>query len=441
MGLSRSLATGASSLGAHQKRFDIISNNLANANTVGFKHSRVNFQDQISQTMKYGTAPDASGGVGIGGINSQQVGLGVKVGSITKDMSQGVIEVTNRPLDMSINGDGYFVYNKNGKDFYSRAGAVTRDTQGNLVDTATGYYLQGYNVETDAGGRPLTNSANQNILSRSVSNLNIEPGVISQPKQTENIIFNGNLEREYEEGESQTASIKVFDNTGGARNLSITFTKTANPGEFTLSGQIDGLDVALSETALTFNTDGTLSTPFDISITAADLNATLGNTLFDETSPKDINIQLGDPDSITSGSITNFAGISDITASQQDGYEAGDLVGLEVDEKGKVRGTFTNGRNEILGQVVMAKFTNPEALLSMGNNMFSENVNSGIANVGTALENFPSSSIVGRALEQSNVDLTAQFTDIISTQRAFEAASRSITVTDQMLQEVNNLKR
>lgn len=441
MGLSRSLVTGASSLGAHQKRFDVISNNLANANTIGFKNSKVNFQDQLSQTMKYGVAPDSASGVGIGGINSQQVGLGVKIGSITKDMSQGVIETTNRSLDMAINGDGYFVFNKSGKDFFSRAGAVTRDTQGNLVDTATGYHLQGYNVEMDAQGRPLKNSAGVNVLSRSTSNIVIEPGVISQPRQTQNITFNGNLNREMEEGESQTTSIKIFDNTGSARNLAITFTKTANPGEFTLSGQINGEDLALSEATLTFNNDGTLSTPFDLGVTAADLNGALGNTLFDDTTPKDINIQFGDPDSITAGSITNFAGISDITAGQQDGYEAGDLVGLDVDETGKVRGTFTNGRNEILGQVILAKFTNPEALLSMGNNMFSENVNSGIPNYGTAVENFPSTSVIGRALEQSNVDLTAQFTDMISTQRAFEAASRSITVTDQMLQEVNNLKR
>jgi flagellar hook protein FlgE len=428
-------------LTAHQKRFDVISHNLANANTIGFKNSKVNFQDQLSQTMKYGVAPDSSGGVGIGGINSSQIGLGVKIGSITKDMSQGVIETTNRPLDMAINGDGYFVYNKNGKDFFSRAGAVSRDTQGNLVDTGSGYYLQGYNVESDSNGRPIKNSSNQNVLSRSISNINIEPGVISQPKQTENIIFNGNLDRDIEEGTAQTASIKVFDNTGGARNLALTFTKTANPGEFSITGQIDGEDVALSESTLTFNTDGTLASPLDIGLTAADLNATLGNTLFDESTPKDINIQLGNPDSLTAGSITNFSGISDITASQQDGYEAGDLVGLDVDEKGKVRGTFTNGRNEILGQVVIAKFTNSEGLLNMGNNMFSENINSGIPNYGTALENFPSSSIIGRALEQSNVDLTSQFTDMISTQRAFEAASRSITVTDQMLQEVNNLKR
>lgn len=441
MGLSRSLVTGASSLGANQRRFDVISNNLANSNTIGYKNSSVNFQDQISQTMKYGIAPDSSGGVGIGGINAQQIGLGVKIGSITKDMSQGVLETTNRPLDMAINGDGYFVYSKNGKDFFSRAGAVSRDTQGNLVDTATGYYLQGYNVQTDGSGRPVKNSKNQNILENSRENINIAPGVISQPKQTENIMYDGNIERDMEEGEAKTTSIKIFDMTGAPRNLAITFTKTANPGEFTLSGKVDGLDIALSDTALAFKPDGTLDTPMNITVTAADLNSTLGNTLFDEGSPKNINIQFGDPKAITSGSITNFAGISDVTPAQQDGYEAGDLVGLEVDEKGKLVGTFTNGRNEILGQVNIAKFTNPEGLLNAGNNMYSENVNSGVPNIGTALDNFPSSSIAGRALEQSNVDLTTQFTDMISTQRAFEAASRTITVTDQMLSEVTNLKR
>lgn len=439
MGLSRSLGAGASSLRAHQQKFDVISNNLANASTIGFKSSRLNFADQLSQTRFYGQSPDSAGGVGSGGMNPRQIGLGVKVGSIVKDMSQGAIETTNRPLDMALNGEGFFVYSLGGTDMFSRAGATIRDTQGFLVDSNSGAYLQGYNVEMDANGRPLIDAAGNNQLSRSVRNIQIEPGVISQPAQTETVDFRGNLDRTIAEGDSRTTSIKIFDNAGSARELALTFTKTANPGEFTLTGTIGGADIGINET-ITFGDDGTLQTPFNFTLASADLNTALGGaSLFDDTS--DITLNLGDPSSLTTKSITNFSGNTDITAAFQDGYEAGDLVSLAVDQNGKVRGTFTNGRNEILAQVAVAKFTNPGALLKNGNNFYMASPNSGNANIGTALENFPTTSIQGSALEQSNVDLTRQFTDMISTQRAFEAASRTITVSDTMLAEVNNLKR
>lgn len=439
MGLSRSLGTGASSLRAHQQKFNVISNNLANASTVGFKSSRVSFADQLSLTRSYGQSPDVSGGVGTGGINPRQTGLGVKIGSIAKNMAQGSIETTQRPLDMAINGEGFFVYNFNGRNLYSRAGAVSRDTDGFLVDSNTGAFLRGYNVETDGNGRPLTDVNGNNQLARNIDNIRIEPGVISQPNQTSSVELRGNLDRAMEEGESKTTSIQIFDNTGGARELALTYTKTANPGEFTLTGTIGGADIGLNE-VITFGIDGTLQNPFNLNLVSADLNAALGGAiLFDET--QDIDLQLGDPSSLTTRSITNFSGGSDITAYSQDGYEAGELVSLSVDQNGKVRGSFTNGRNEILGQVSVAKFTNPEALLKEGNNFYSPTSNSGNANIGTALENFPSTSIVGSSLEQSNVDLTQEFTEMISTQRAFEAASRTITVSDQLLAEVNNLKR
>jgi flagellar hook protein FlgE len=178
-----------------------------------------------------------------------------------------------------------------------------------------------------------------------------------------------------------------------------------------------------------------------LTVTAADLNAALGGTLFDDTTPNDINITLVDPDGNAFGGLTQYSSPSNATIQSQNGYEAGELLNLEVSPKGEIIGTFTNGQSEVIGQVAIAKFTNPEGLISSGGNFFEASPNAGNPNIGTAGETFPSSSIAGSALEQSNVDLTIEFTEMISTQRAFEAASRTVTVGDQMLAEINQLKR
>ncbi len=440
MGLTRSLSTGASSLRAHQQRFDVISNNLANVNTIGYKSSRAVFQDLLSQTLRFGSSPDSEGGIGLGGINPLQFGLGVKIGAVQKDMSQGIVETTNRPLDMALNGEGMFVYQANGRQLYSRAGAVSRDTEGFLVDTSTGAYLQGYNMQIDANGKIVKDSNGINILNRRVDNLQIPAGVISPPRQTSSIAITGNLNAATPEGEERTTSINIFDNAGGTRTLTLTFVKTANDNEFGVTAQIDGLDVATDESTITFNTDGTLNTPLQLQITASDLNAAIGSVVFDETTPNDLAITLAETDNLLGG-LTQFGGSNTATMIEQDGYQAGDLISLSVDPEGKVWGAFTNGQAEVLGQVVIAKFTNPEGLVKEGNNFYSISPNSGLANIGTAGENFPSTSVIGAALEQSNVDLTREFTDMIATQRAFEAASRTVTVSDQLLGETTLLKR
>jgi len=441
MGLSRSLTTGTSSLRAHQARFDVISNNLANANTIGFKSSRANFSDQLSQVRRHGLSPSGASGTGTGGLNPMEFGLGVKLSSISKDMSQGVNEITNRPLDMALNGDGFFVYNMNNRTMYSRAGAINRDKQGYLVDNMSGAYLQGYNVQKDPDGLKVKDSNYNNILSRKVESIRIEPNIKSEPKQTTSIVMGGNLDKDsMNVGDKKTTSIKVFDNTGGARSINLTFEK-ADDTSFTLTADVDGNPLATSET-VTFGSNGTLQNPFNLIISAADLNSALesdANPLFDTT--RDIDVQLGDKNSLTSGSITNFTGASDITASSQNGYESGSLVGVNVGATGQILGQFTNGQSEVLGQVVVAKFINPEGMTKTGGNFFSTSANSGLPNIGTAGETFPSTTVQGESLEQSNVDLTEQFTEMISTQRAFEAASRTVTVSDQLLAETNQLKR
>ena len=460
MALIRSLTSGTSSLKAHQQRLDVISNNIANVNTIGYKSSRATFAEQFNQSLSIGSSPNTIQGGGIGGIDSVQIGLGVTLGAIKVDFSQGAIQVTNRPTDLALQGDGFFVLERNGQQLFSRAGAFSLDRDGFLVDSATGAFVQGFNLDTDESGLVEKDASGTNILDRSVVNLQISPTFKSAPRQTQEISLAGNINAETTTGEIINSSITIFDNQGAEHVLRMQFTKTATVNEWSLSLFIDGDDanpLAIDPTdsdgdgfdttlGLTFNGDGTLSAPLALSMTAADLNDKLEaingtpSTAFDEDTPKDVSLTLSEAGNLLGG-LTQFAAQNTVSATGQDGYASGELSLISVDQTGKIVGAFTNGQSELLGQVVVAKFTNPGGLSKEGGSFYSVSPNSGLPQIGTAVEIFPSTSIAGKALEESNVDLTEQFTDLISTQRAFEAASRTVTISDQFLAEINQLKR
>lgn len=440
MSISRALSIGTSSLRTHQRRFDVIANNVANINTTGYKASRINFVDQLYQVFNRGQAPNVVAGIGAGGLNPIQYGLGVRVGSITPDLSQGVIESTGRPLDLAIQGDGYFVYQLFGRQYFSRSAPINRDSQGYLVDPTTGAFLQGYNVVRDANGFIVRDANGNSSINKVVSNIQIPTTTISPPKQTQNVKLSGNLDASAAQGTTTSTSIIIYDDLGAPHTLRFTFTKTANPNEWSIAGEIDGTAFTLANSTVTFNGNGTINTPTSLAITAQTLNQALNQQVFDETTPKDLTIELAPASNLLQG-MTQFAGASTVSFAYQDGFATGDLIDLSVDETGKIWGSFTNGKTELLGQVALARFANPSALVREGNNYFTVSPDSGLPLFGTALETFGSTRIYSGALEQSNVDLTEQFTEMISTQRAFEAAARTITITDTLLAETNQLKR
>lgn len=435
MSLARSLDAGASSLIAHQKQFDVISNNIANTSTYGYKSSRANFSDEFSQTITSGKSPDSVAGSGVGGVDPLQYGTGVQVASVTQDMSQGLVESSTRPLDIALQGDGYFIYNENGKQEFSRAGTISKDKDGSLIDSGTGAFLQGYNVKADTSGVAIKDSSLNNILNTKVENIVIPSDTLSAPQQTDEVYVTGNINS----GENRTTSIDIFDSLGGSHSLEATYTaSTTTPGQYDTSFKIDGKSVTLATAQpVTFN-NGLITNGLTMNIDAAALNTALGSTssLF----TKAVQVVNANSNSLANG-LTNYSGTTTATASDKNGWALGTLGELSVDTEGKIWGAFSNGRSEVLGQVLVAKFANPAALSKQGNNMFVVSPDSGNANIGTAVQNFPSTKIKGSSLESSNVELTEQFTDIIKTQRAFEAAARTITVTDQMLSEVNQLKR
>ncbi|MBL7976169.1 MAG: flagellar hook protein FlgE [Candidatus Kapabacteria bacterium] len=441
MALLRSLTAGTSSLKAHQQRLDVISNNIANVNTTGYKSSEASFAEQFSQSLALGVAPSNISAGGNGGINPVQIGLGVKLGAVRTDFTQGSIRTTNRSLDLALSGDGFFAMEQNGQDLYTRAGTFSLDRSGNLVDSNTGAFVQGYNFKVDTNGRPVKDSSGTNILERKLThvNLNLQQ---SNPRQTEQVKLAGNLNASMQTGENAQTSITIYDNIGNSHVLQITFTKSSTANQFNLTGTLDGNAVSLPSGAgtVSFNADGSINTPLSFNITGTNLNAALGasSTAFDTT--KNIGVQLAQAGNLFSG-LTQYAGQNSVTAFEQDGYTAGNLSRLSVDKTGRVIGAYTNGQSEVLAQVAVAKFVNSGGLVKEGNNTYSVSPNSGLPNIGTATEIFPSTAMLGGSLEESNVDLTEQFTDLISTQRAFEAASRTITISDQFLQEINQLKR
>ncbi|MBX7154019.1 MAG: flagellar hook protein FlgE [Bacteriodetes bacterium] len=441
MALLRSLTAGTSSLKAHQQRLDVISNNIANVNTTGYKSSEASFAEQFSQSLALGVAPSNISAGGNGGMNPIQIGLGVKLGAVRTDFTQGSIRTTNRALDLGLSGDGFFALEQNGQDLYTRSGAFSLDRSGNLVDSNTGAFVQGYNFKKDVNGRPVKDSSGNNVLERELTHVNLNLSQ-SNPRQTEQVKLAGNLNASMLTGETAQTSITIYDNIGNSHVLQMTFTKSATANQYALTGTLDGNALTLPSAAgtVSFNADGSMNTPLNFNVTGTNLNAALGasSTAFDST--KNIAVTLAQAGNLFSG-LTQYAGQNSVTAYEQDGYTAGNLSRVSVDKTGRVIGAFTNGQSEVLAQVAVAKFVNPGGLVKEGNNTYSVSPNSGLPNIGTATEIFPSTAMLGGSLEESNVDLTEQFTDLISTQRAFEAASRTITISDQFLQEINQLKR
>lgn len=456
MALIRSLTSGTSALKAEQQRMDVISNNIANVNTTGYKASTASFLDQFNQTFSLGTAPGSVAGSGIGGVDPLQIGLGVKLGAVKMDFTQGSVANTSRNTDVALQGDGFFALQRNNQTYYSRAGSFSFDRNGYLLDSSTGSYVQGYNLQTNANGVVQKDVNGANTLDRSVAGIKVQPTFKSAPKQTQTIAVSGNVGSTHLSTDPAVkTSITIYDTQGGQHQLNLAFQKTAVPNQYTMQVTVDSVATNLNTTAgaatnasqpVTFNADGTLSniggttSQLTFQVNAATLNAALGTPSFNATEPKNLTISLASPNDLTGG-MTQYAAADTVNAKSQDGYSAGDIKDISIDQTGKINGAFTNGQSEVLGQLVVAKFTNPSGLVKEGANMYTVSPNSGLAQVGTAGETFPSTAVAGKSLEESNVDLTSQFTDLISTQRAFEAASRTVTISDQFLQEINSLKR
>ena len=475
--MMRSLYSAVSGLQNHQVRMDVIGNNIANVNTTGFKKGRANFQDMLSQTLSGAARPTEEKG----GVNPKQVGLGMVIAAIDTIHTQGSMQTTGVNTDMAISGNGFFVLKDGDKTFYTRAGAFGLDKDGLLVNPATGLKVQGWMAE-QVGGEDLIRTA-------------ADPGEITIPlyskdpaRATQNVDFKCNLMSEMPIIENLdnateqdrikntwTSSINAFDSLGTPIETRFTFYKTGvnqwtvraeayrlNPDNPAEKIQIDNNQVALNaapaagdnaaaagqnEFTINFDNLGRIQSVTDMNGDVLNINNLYVNFNIADpgtgADPMNFQLNLGESGRVKTEAgvgVTQFSSGFTTKPFRQDGYGLGYLEGIKVDNTGGITGVFSNGNNRILAQVALATFVNPEGLEKAGETNFIYSNNSGNPDIGVA-GSMGKGKIMAGALEMSNVDLAEQFTDMIVTQRGFQANSKTIQTSDQMLQELLTLKR
>ena len=413
--MMRSLFSGVSGLRNHQVQMDVIGNNIANVNTVGFKASRVTFEEAYAQIVQGARPPGSDSNES--GLNPTQVGLGMNIGSIDLLFTQGNLEATGVETDLAIQGESFFVVSDGLQDFYTRAGNFVLDADGSLVTATNGLIVQG-------------RTAVDGVLTDQIGNISLPFGQKSPAASTENATITGNLDAEAIVTDTRDTSITVFDAMGVPHEMTLTFEKmTPGTWDYTVS-VTDGTIVSGSTGTLTFDNEGRLAAP----LPAVPFVFTPDGGAADVTMDYDFGVvgQLG--------GVSQFAGPSTAVLREQDGNTMGIMEGFSIDQSGNIRGAFTNGTTLVLGQIGLADFNNPSGLFRVGNNMYQISANSGSPVIGFAGEGTQSSLTAG-ALEMSNVDLAQEFTKMITAQRGFQSSARVISTSDEMLQEVVNLRR
>lgn len=419
--MGMAMLTGVTGLQSHQRRLDVIANNIANVNTVGYRSSRVLFQDLFSQLLRGGSAPVGN----FGGSNPQQVGLGVRIASIDVNHQQGSLLSTGVSSDLAIQGNGFFVLSDGQKTAYTRDGSFDLNSNGLLIDPATGMRVQGYLA--DDTGVVNTDQPPQDI--------SIPIGSAGIVRSTTNVYLIGNLNANAPTTPTPTTvtrTVEVYDSLGAARLVTLTFTKQATPAnQWAWEATYEGNSVGSG--ALTFSTSGTLplGTTGTVTIPGALMNTT-------GSQPDDLTFDI-DFTEITQLATDNTTG-SDVTVRSQDGFPRGVLESFNIGANGEIVGVFSNGLTRVFAQVALATFANVGGLVRDGNNMFLETPASGVAQVGPPRSG-SRGTVSGGVLESSNVDLGTEFSSLIVTQRGFQANARTITAADTILQETVNLGR
>jgi flagellar hook protein FlgE len=428
-----SLFTGVSGMNAHMDELSVIGHNIANMNTYGFKGSRSYFADLLSQSLE-----------GVSGPN--QIGAGVEMNGVIKTFTQGAFETTASPLDLALDGSGFFVMKgRDDASYYSRFGGFQMDQDGYIVDPS-GLQLQGYGV--DAQGNLLSSLDSLQVLRTTYP-----------PQMTENLGVAANLDSDSVWIDPDTTpfdvddldgttnfqtTVTVYDSLGNARPVTLCFRKTedlvtGNPWEwYAVIGENDSLSGTAEiggQGTLLFDTAGALASQ---STTTSDFSFAGG------AAPSQvIEFDFG-TDKSTGGTgldgVTQYAANSGVSRLNQDGYGSGSLQGMAIDDQGILTGSFDNGMTRTLGQIAVANFTSPSNLQSVGQNLYAESPGSGSVIVGTA-GNQGMGFIRPSTLELSNVDLATEFVRMITAQRGFQANSKVVTTTDEVLAELMTIKR
>ena len=426
MSINNSLYIGVSGLQAHGDAISIVGDNIANVSTVGFKRDRASFQDMLGSELDAG-----------------RMGGGVRLGGSQTMWDQGAITQTGSPMDLAISGGGQFIVKGNHAgqqgQFYTRDGRFALDKTG-FVTNQEGLHVQGFTIATDGtralsiGDLPLGARESPPVATKKAAmTLNLDANAVTpaafdplSPNTTSNY----------------ATSETVFDSLGAAHHVEIYF-RAQGAGAWEFHAMVDGGELAagtpgtqteIATGTLTFNTAGALQTQAITTSTADFVNATPAQA---------IAFTFGDD--IASGGTglagsTQFSGASSVNGLDIDGRSAGKLTSLTFSDDGKITGVFDNGDKILLAQLALASFGNNEGLSRLGDGLNTQTLESGQALIdvpGTGSRG----SIASGALESSNVDLSNELVTLIAFQRAFQANAKTVTTADEMMNDVNNLKR
>ncbi len=450
--MMRSLYSGVSGLKVHQTGMDVIGNNIANVNTVGFKSQRATFSELFYQTTQSASGPNAA--TSTGGQNAKQIGLGSNVAQISVNITnEGGSQSTGNDTDLKINGQEFFIVQKGGADYYTKAGNFTTDGFGNLV-TGSGGYVMGYTAQRDQ----LTGDFV--LMTDELRPLSLygEEYMLTAPNQTTAAKMTGNINSSDEDFTTdglgyKTTDMYIYDSLGNTYNVQ--FKIVQDPDSTTgytmsINKIFNGTDEVTS-LAAKFNggddsihidfdpTKGTVISEKTFSLSIFKATDGVAGTDVADTFPQEITVDLGD--------MTNYGSDYSVVANKGDGSienqgagkAVGKMISVAIQTDGKIISSYDNGDTLIIGQIAVASFSNAAGLEKVGDNLFAATLNSGMANVNdvTAFGDDMSSGV----LEMSNVDLATEFTNMIVTQRGYQANSRVITTSDTMIEELLNLKR
>lgn len=410
-----SFQQGLSGLNAASKSLEVIGNNVSNANTIGFKQSAAKFSDVFANSLS--------------GTGGTQIGIGVKVAQVSQAFTQGNITNTSNPLDIAINGGGFFRMSDNGAVSYSRNGQFQMDREGFIVSSdskrLTGYMANNQGVLSTGAPTELrinTAELSPNATSSIQGTINFDSR--NTPLVSAN--FNPNDPVTYH----HSTAVNIFDSLGNTHMLQSYFVKTA-PGQWDIFTALNGAPVGYVPPATPVATAQMTFGPSGVSPTITPALPVINAPV--TSGAADINL------TIDYSNTTQFGSNFSVTNLAQDGFTSGRLAGFSVGNDGTIIGRYSNGQSATLGQVVLANFTNPNGLESLGGNAWAESSQSGPALVGT-----PNSGNLGTlqslAVEESNVDLTAELVNMITAQRYYQANAQTIKTQDQVLQTLVNLR-
>lgn len=455
--MMRSLYSGVAGLKTHQTRMDVIGNNIANVNTTAYKSQSMTFSDLMYQTTQ--AASGANPTTGVGGTNARQIGLGAKTSAIkTAITTQGASQTTNDPFDIMITGDSFFIVNNGQNNYFTRDGSFYVDGAGNLAMTSTGYNVMGWKVD------PNDASA---IKQDTVSALRVmtTENMTYPPEATKSARISGIIDKN-DTNVNATAgkimNLEFYDNQGYKYTAKLSVHSTKTDGQFTV--KLDDILDSKGKTVLADPTKASLQQN-NADVKDPVLEFDLKNGSFKNVGPTggaaggtestltlhfdagtfpsftDITIDFSNCSNLNNNGSSTVSPIRGDAKGNGAGRKVGEMSGIEIQKDGMIYANYDNGCSRLLGQIAVATFANASGLAKEGDNLYSATQNSGdFDGIGTDITTGGGYMNTG-VLEMSNVDLSSEFTEMITTQRGFQANSRIITVSDTLLEELTNLKR